>query len=57
MVLCENIFKEQAYGELEALATDLLPKFLSLRNDVVANIRVCVARVIANHILNIGILF
>ena len=57
MVLCENIFQEKAYGDLEALSTDLLPKLFSLRNDVVANIRVCLARVISNQILNLGISF
>lgn len=51
--LCKNIFKEKAYSSYEALSRDILPKLLSLRNDVVANIRVCLARVISTYILNI----
>lgn len=51
--LCENIFKEKAYGDLDELSNDILPKLFSMRDDVVANIRVCLARVVTSYILNI----
>ncbi len=54
VVLCDNIFKEQAYQSLDEISTDLLPKLFSLRNDPVANIRVCLARVITSYLLNLG---
>lgn len=50
---CENIFKEKAYENLDALSNDLLPKLFLLREDKVPNIRVCLARVISTYILNL----
>lgn len=39
---------------MEAFSNDVLPKLFSMRTDVVANIRVCLARVITTYILNLG---
>lgn len=54
MVLCDLILKEKAYSDLNEFCVDFLPKLFSFRNDKVPNIRVLLAKVIANHILYSG---
>jgi hypothetical protein len=57
VVICDLILKERAYSDINAFCIDFLPKLFSFRNDKVPNIRVCLAKVIANHMLTTGKIF
>lgn len=47
VVLCENILQQNA-DSIENFTKDFLPSLLNLRNDQVANVRICLSRVLAN---------
>ncbi len=55
VVLCESILINKAYSDIEAFSKDFLPKLFAFRNEKVPNIRVLLARVIKNQLLNLGI--